>query len=705
MMPAWLSTLVPRSTTRWRTLCWTGEHTSLGWLFAAGALIWAGSSILIVAFRGIILDQSVVAAQIISGAVAYPAGHPHQVFYSQAFSFLNYLAAAIWRVLPTPEPISFCRNVLSLFLALYGPFTLATVLTRRPMWGHVASVLTLSEAVVTFQGNYPIAVFPAVYSDGQIGQHLAVVLVAILLARLWRPGAFLLAILPAIHLAMAIVVWPWAALYVLVALRQDRVRELRRAVVPFAFGAALCLITAVAVHIHRIAPVSPYQLAGLDGPAIYKTFTRYADVHRQLPPVRTVAYLVNPVAFFACCWLLAIVRKGKQPSDEPVFWLCLAGVAAWTYVYASWITQFVTGTLPPAVLLSMPARFSNITAIMLLPAAVALFGRSCDSARESLQSFTPFLVCGILSFELVMLRWNRQQLSYYLMFVILGLAAGTVLTSLNSRRVPVALITAAVLVTIVSVRLTFAIAFAVAAIGVFLFFGVLKYATVPAFSQSAQKALHIGVALLCASVTVTAAQGMTLWDIIDRAEGVFTYAGRMTPFDRELKTWLCAHAASSDMILAPTTRSTQLQMKTGHPVLMEIETVQLMSYLPSLAPAIGMMANDLFGIDYMDTDRIRTLRRRGLFLPIGPEWYSAWKERTAAEWHQLSMKYDFCFVLAPAEVRLDLPPVLSDSVWRLYDVRCKRSIDLGRSVEGFSKRQSESRRGSPDSRRAPPSEN
>src|SRR5262244_2004805 len=123
MMAAGTSMLVPRSTTRWCTLCWTGEESSLtGRLFAAGALIWAGWSILIVAFRGIILDQSVVAGQIISGGVAYPPGHPHQVFYSQAFSFLNYLAAAIWRALPTPVPISFCRNVLCLFLALYGPF-------------------------------------------------------------------------------------------------------------------------------------------------------------------------------------------------------------------------------------------------------------------------------------------------------------------------------------------------------------------------------------------------------------------------------------------------------------------------------------------------------------------------------------------------------------------------------------------------------
>jgi hypothetical protein len=111
------------------------EKASLGQVLLAGALIWAAYAAAHVAVAGVVLDEVVIAAQIITGDVSYPAGHPHQMFYTRAFNLPTYLAAAIWTVAPDPWLISAVRNLLHLFCSAFLPFAL-TVLLTRPWAGH-----------------------------------------------------------------------------------------------------------------------------------------------------------------------------------------------------------------------------------------------------------------------------------------------------------------------------------------------------------------------------------------------------------------------------------------------------------------------------------------------------------------------------------------------------------------------------------------
>jgi hypothetical protein len=117
-------------------------------LLERGALIWAAYSLLQIACAGVILDQDVVPAQIIAHAVPYPAGHPHEVFYSRIFNLSNYLGAVLWRIESGPWLLSFIRNFLFLFLSAYVPYAATVVLLPSAALATFATALTLSGAML-----------------------------------------------------------------------------------------------------------------------------------------------------------------------------------------------------------------------------------------------------------------------------------------------------------------------------------------------------------------------------------------------------------------------------------------------------------------------------------------------------------------------------------------------------------------------------
>jgi hypothetical protein len=143
---------------------------------------------------------------------------------------------------------------------------------------------------------------------------------------------------------------------------------------------------------------------------------------------------------------------------------------------------------------------------------------------------------------------------------------------------------------------------------------------------------------------------------------------KISEYDRVLAHWLANNSDPSQMILSTVWPENELQAKTGHPVLMESETLWLMTYMPSLAAPIGMMVQDLFGIDYSDSNQLKSISRDGHLPTWSRVWLEAWKKRTLADWQALSQKYGFSLVFSPAKTRLDLPVSLPGPLWTLYSI-------------------------------------
>src|SRR5262249_13099042 len=138
-------------------LLWIGvDEAPIGRLLAFGAIVWGAYSVVQILINGVVLDEVIEPAQIITGAVSYPAGHPHQIYFLKTYNLFHDLAAGLMALKFDAILISALRNWLYLFMSAFTPFALTVSLTKRPAWGHLASVLALTETMVRFGGAYPI---------------------------------------------------------------------------------------------------------------------------------------------------------------------------------------------------------------------------------------------------------------------------------------------------------------------------------------------------------------------------------------------------------------------------------------------------------------------------------------------------------------------------------------------------------------------
>ncbi len=590
-------------------LLWFGEGVPMGRILAWGALLWSVYAVLIVLKSGVVLDQDLVPAQVIAGSVHYPPGHPHQIFYPRVFNLPTYLLAGLWALRPDPIFLSAIRNWLFMFLSAFVPFALTAALTRRPAWGHVAALFTLSEAAHQFRGIYPSQIFPDFNSDGHVGAHAAMLIVALLLAASWKWGGLLLGLLPAIHPTMAIIVWPWSLCYLFFKGRTLAPDVRKRLFLSIGTGLAIC--GALGVFILLTAPPlvapPPYD-SHANGPLIYRLFETTSDAHRRPLPMVSLGYLVNPLALFG---LIAILAWKDGKSKAMARWLFLLGICIWGYVDGAWLFQRIAGWLPLPVQISMPGRYANLSAMLLIPLGVAIIAR----VRQAPAIFTALILV-----QAACTPYYHDFLKRYFIVLIWGAALAA---HIYLRR-----------------RKASAHGF-----------------ELPSWCAPAAFLLAVLVSL---GIPFNAA-----W--AERASQQ-NPGYRIQPYDHQLNAWLAAHASADDAILVPTGPASELQSKTGRPVMMELETIYFMTYKPDLAPVIGSMARDFYGLDYADPAHLAPLLQGGRFTPGSPHVTAAWQSKTVEEWRDLSRKYNFHLVLSLTAVPLPLSPVLPGPRWTLYSI-------------------------------------
>ncbi len=675
--------LLPRGAT-WRQLFWEGgEDVPAGALLAAGAFLCFFYSAVQLLINGPVYDEAVVPAQILAGAVRYPAGHPHDIFYRQAFSLPQFIHGWLWGLCGDPLIHSAERNLWFLFLSLFAPYAMTVALTRRPMWGYLAAAVTATETMLQFKGTYPQWVFPGFYSNGHVGLQLAVIVPALLLARCWRLAGFLAGLLPAIHAAMAIVVWPWAALYALLAagrpLRRERVRL-------FAFAAAGMAMTAgfagYVFFTAREVPMAAPYIMDADAYSIHRVFTQWTDTHRRLFPLMTLGYLGTPAAlgvFGALAWWLS-VRAVNAPirlmKRESLFWALFFGAMTMGMVWLCGVYQWMFDGLPWYVERAMPNRFSNIVALLLLPVTAAVLATIYDGIEAHRRSRLLLLLAGVLLFAAGLRVLEGRGIPFLysgrvennLIYIFWGAALGAVVflcDAAGGKRwvlyAPGAALVAVLALLYGETRgVLYLVAGFAGAVG-FLRLTELRETSRTVTGERGQVLLAVACLLLAAAVL----PGKQL-DPWDRSKFRWDV---LSPYDVSLREWLSRHAQPEEMILPALFPRTEIQPKTGNPVLMELETLYIMTYMPRLSGVIGTMAKELYGLDYTDPDYVRRAaeKGRGRVRPE-PAWQEPWARRTRAEWQALARKYNFRYVLSYYETPLDLPVVFPGAQWNLYMV-------------------------------------
>jgi hypothetical protein len=644
-----------------------GQETTPGRMLLGGAIIWAAYSAIHLLVNGVVLDEAVVPAQIIAGSVRYPAGHPHEIYHTQIFNLANYLAAGLWAVIPDALLLSGLRNFILLFLNAFLPFGFVIVLTRQPLWGHVAASLTVAQVGgAPFAGIYPISVFPTFYSTGQIGLQIALLSVLSLLGRFSKLAGLLFGLLPSVHGFYALPVWLWGGAHLVITRGRQSGLSKSRFAVAAAVGVMICLIVLGTIRLtaSNVRGEPPYDVRG-DDEVIYEQFTKNSDMLRQPLSPASLGYLVNPGAFFLLggrlLWRARRQREIAGPAHQALVSLMLLGGMLWVYVYGTWLFQTLGGELPAFVQISMPARFSNITAMLLLPLTVAAIVYSQHDLPQRLALTARMLFIGMIPLTAI-IAMAQSRFSPEPMFMLWGTLVATEVFAIRGedrRRLLIVLMGIGVGMVLAQLGNTLFLTSFLLSAGIL---GLAARATRSRqpFPQHWHPWTARGLVVACLFASSASLLGSSEWMKI-----------KLTQEDRELEAWLRANSASSDMILTPYNFMPVLQIKTGHPVLMEHETLWAMSYMPGLAPVLGMMSRELYGIDYSHAGSLDRLKSRDcseFWVRLCKDaYFEAWRTRTGADWQSLARKYRFHFVFSPPEMPLQLPVARSwSSGWTLY---------------------------------------
>lgn len=520
----------------------------------------------------------------------------------------------------------------------------------------------------------------------------------------------LLGLLPALHPVMPLVIWPWSCAYLFFSRKSIGRKERTGLLLAIGAGLAVCAALALVIFIRAgdSGAIPPYNIqAGdnVDGKLIHWQFTMTTDSHRRLAPLWWYGYSVGPIALLAIMALMWALPNGPNgpngpetagsiaPGRRACFWLlALSGIAS-LYVYGAWVVHYWRGWLPKPIAMFMPYRFSNLTTLLLVPVTVAAMACAHSVMDDRARRLALLILAGLTYVVGRGFFSDRYPGALYAMWgtllamdfyacrkrpwrrwaspaAILVVGAMTLSISGETRQggnwIP---LTTSLLISFLVCSIAFGLSGLIWRRRENRDDGKPAEPQAALWSAARRWPLQIGmgnIALVCACLVASLAA-------LPRSSNqpVFTRLPRwdmISQDDLELKQWLATHGRPNEMILPSVMPPNKAQQKIDHPILMERESLWLMSYMPSLSQALGMMMRDLYGVDYANPDQFNRLCPGGRLDWYSPVWREIWKERKREEWQALGRKYDFRLVLAPIDSSLDLPIAQPGRYWNLYEI-------------------------------------
>lgn len=623
----------------------------------AGAFFWVVVCCACIGWRGVGWDESYEWAQVLLGQVTYPEGHTSNRYAWGAFTIQYYVSAGFLWLFRDPVLLCAFRALLSGLASVLPAYALGTVLGRHWAWGHLAAFLVLARTHEFTASWYGVVAWAQRSTSGTIGTGFVLLVVAALLARHWRAAFFLLGLIPLVHvgqlpvpllIAGCCAVWIW---------RVEEPRVLRAAL---GWGAAGVACSAVfwlvqqGVAVPPPAPGNPYY----SPEPVMTAWARYTlvhDVHRSLylPPPSgpmgnsNIAYLGLLVYAAA----LARLEWRDRSVARPFSWVLLYGLVSACIVWGVLLVKQFAGMQMPFLLVGwQPLRLTTHVAPLVLAVLVALLAcwdRQGGRKRLAARGMAAFALAWFLLRPA--LAWAAPETVYqrylappeFVLFLLGG--AGLAILTVELRTVP-------------RFRMGW---LALTAAG---------FAGLAAFHQWGALCVAAGFAGMIAMPVLTRATwagrftpglaallvlgGLAIFPVIQALGPVFDPVAAK-PFEREVAAYFAAQDRRDELLLT-VPWAWGYQARTGQPVLKNFEAGLLASYMPSLAPTVQKVSQDVYCIEE------------------GGPWLEAvrcWEARTLEGWRDLAARYPkMRYVIFGNNHPLDLPVILRGESHTLYAI-------------------------------------
>jgi len=581
--------------------------------------------------------DNVESAQVLAGLVKYNSpANPMYIYHRSAYSVLiqgaalllrlgisEWIASVLFSGLQSAigfSALALCTFAISrnIFSSLLTPFIVLRIA--------LSPSTTSSIYLAALHGhNYPI-LFPTSASlYGVIGLFLTLLIIALMALRKNSWGLFLLGLMPAVHLTLSILCWLAVSLG-LVWDRKSELSQLKPFLKFFALGFALFLLTFLWHRINnQLDPASLTLLPSTN--ELVEYFLKYWDDHNTLISLPLLPFFFEVdlyLIIMAASYLSAFPQSAFSPGHFIAKALLGTTLAATLYVVLQSIFPFL-----------LPLNLNIILSRLLIYRWLNLNSMAM-----------PAMLIGLLSWLVL----QNRNLMALVILALIGLCAlsNTILSLSIASALPYLLGYSLQTETLLFLHaLGKSLLFPLAALGASYL--TLKSTrshflnkTYPARWTELLNPLMAFAVLLPLLVISFSPFKFTKFAGADANSDLLTKAGQTEGLILSASLW----------------EVDRIQLRTRHPVLMDLTQINLIGYVPGTAAIIEDILNTAYGLSLKD--------------PRGYASYetisATWSGRTLTEWQTLQQRFGITRVIAPANYQLQLPLVGKSRDLIIYDI-------------------------------------
>ena len=547
---------------------------------------------------------AVEASQVVAGLVQYPPDNPFYLYQMKLWTVLHQATAVLLRAGVSEIALS---QLISGLLGMVSFQALALIVytfSTDVVLASLSPALIFYTRAAEHGAIYPIALMGTDHTYGVLGLSTALLIVAMLGARMYRTGLFLLGLAPAVHPSIG----GWLLLMVALCAWWDfrSIRAELRPALPYV--AAGFLVTAVSLVIQL---AMGWNLATVDAGVASRYLSGFVtawDDHRRPAAVVSVGTILNldllVIAFF---WLRRFAADLSRAQLFVLRVLAASALLSLALVFVSWLPP---NSVPASLLTLMPSRYLNFGVLAFVPVILGLLGRYRQSAWSRLATVL-FLAALLASYRSMVwdgvlpaqgfaddLRPNPWHVFVAASLVLLAIRAMPV--SAHEHR-----------------------------------------------SRRIHPAAAVALMLLIASAVLTWRRPAP-YPLLDRTNDPF---------------W--AEAARETRGLLLTGGSFHLvQLYTRRPVLLDGGALDFLTYAPAGAPAVERILRDVYGIDFFNPP---DEARRTAAIPHRFN-KPVWERYPRGKWQEIGHAFGVSQVLTRADWSLDLPIATENRFWKLYRI-------------------------------------
>jgi len=550
----------------------------------------------------------VESAQVVAGIVRYPADNPFYIYHTRIWTIVIQLCAVLLRSgvseMTLSRAISGILGMVSFQALALGAYAVGADVLMA-----VGSAFVIFFSRITDTGVvYPVMLLDTHHNYGALGLSMLVLVAALLGARCFRLGGFLLGLAPAVHPSLAV----WVGLAMLMAFLWDfrgLVSEFRPGLKYFLIGGAISAISLAAqvLFISRSLPVDLHMSA-----AYFRAFVNVWDEHRRSVQMSQAGVIVN----WACLGIALVWLKlfKSDLSAARQFFLRTVAAAAALGLAASAFTWIPADHQPVLLSMLMPARLLNFNVMVICPLVVGLLSRQRDDVLG--EALLALFLAALLVNTRSMLDWHLLNPMPVLVF---GALAAVVPRKSGLEKGAGVLFSAN---------------------------GLQKRSPGP-FLRSLFRYAAAGVCAVAAVLTLR---------IHRPASSVYR--------DRTNDPFFAA-VASEQQGLVLTGGSYQLvQLYTRRPVLIDGGGLDSMTYAPDTGPATAAILRDVYDIDFFNPPPWA----KGSSLLPHDYVKAVWARFSSAKWQEIGRAYHVTQVLTRSDYNLQLPVAAEEGSFRLYRI-------------------------------------